>query len=76
MVAAVCAYAMGYRFYGKFIAVRVLALNDRRATPAERPRDGQDFEPTNRWILFGHHFAAIAGPGPLVGAGNSGTNGT
>jgi carbon starvation protein len=67
VLAAVCAYSVGYRFYGKFIAARVLSLNDQRATPAERLRDGQDFEPTNRWILFGHHFAAIAGPGPLVG---------
>jgi carbon starvation protein len=67
VVAAVCAYSAGYRFYGKFIAARVLGLDDRRATPAERLRDGHDFEPTNRWILFGHHFAAIAGPGPLVG---------
>jgi carbon starvation protein len=67
VVAAVCAYSTGYRFYGKFLAARVLGLNDQRATPAERLRDGQDFEPTNPWILFGHHFAAIAGPGPLVG---------
>jgi carbon starvation protein len=67
IVAAACAYASGYRLYGKFIAARVLALNDKRATPAERLRNGQDFEPTNKWILFGHHFAAIAGPGPLVG---------
>ena len=67
VVAAGCAYATGYRFYGKFIATRVLALDDQRATPAERLRNGQDFEPTNKWILFGHHFAAIAGPGPLVG---------
>ena len=67
VVAAVCTYALGYRFYAKFIAARVMALNDKRATPAERLRDGHDFEPTNKWIVFGHHFAAIAGPGPLVG---------
>ena len=67
VVAAACTYAVGFRFYGKFIAARVLALDDRRATPAERLRNGIDYEPTNRWILFGHHFAAIAGPGPLVG---------
>ena len=67
VVAAVCSYAVGYRFYGKFIAARVMALDDRRATPAERLRNGHDFEPTNRWIVLGHHFAAIAGPGPLVG---------
>jgi carbon starvation protein len=67
VLAAVCSYAIGYRFYGKFIAARVMALNDKRATPAERLRNGHDFEPTNKWIVFGHHFAAIAGPGPLVG---------
>ena len=67
MVAAACTYAIGYRFYAKFIAARVMALNDQRATPAERLRNGHDFEPTNKWIVFGHHFAAIAGPGPLVG---------
>ncbi len=66
-LAAVCTYAAGYRFYAKFIAARVMALNDKRATPAERLRNGHDFEPTNKWIVFGHHFAAIAGPGPLVG---------
>ena len=66
-LAAVCSFAVAYRFYGKFLAARVLVLNDARATPAERLRNGQDFEPTNKWILFGHHFAAIAGPGPLVG---------
>ncbi len=60
-------YALGYRFYAKFIAAKVMALDDRRATPAERLRNGHDFEPTNKWIVFGHHFAAIAGPGPLVG---------
>ena len=67
VVAAACTYATGYRFYAKFIAARVMALNDQRATPAERLRNGHDFEPTNKWIVFGHHFAAIAGPGPLVG---------
>jgi carbon starvation protein len=67
VVAAACAYATGYRFYGKFISARVMTLNDERATPAERLRNGHDFEPTNKWIVFGHHFAAIAGPGPLVG---------
>ena len=67
VLAAICIYAVGFRFYGKFIAAKVLVLDDRRATPAERLRDGHDFEPTNKWILFGHHFAAIAGPGPLVG---------
>ena len=67
VVAAACSYATAYRFYGKFIAARVMVLNDDRATPAERLRNGHDFEPTNKWIVFGHHFAAIAGPGPLVG---------
>jgi carbon starvation protein len=67
VLAASCSYAMAYRFYGKFIALRVMKLNDQRATPAERLRNGHDYEPTNKWIVFGHHFAAIAGPGPLVG---------
>jgi carbon starvation protein len=67
VVAAACIYAVGFRFYAKFIAARVMVLNDKRATPAERLRDGLDYEPTNKWIVFGHHFAAIAGPGPLVG---------
>jgi carbon starvation protein len=67
VLAAACSYAIGYRFYAKFIAARVMTLNDKRATPAERLRNGHDFEPTNKWIVFGHHFAAIAGPGPLVG---------
>jgi len=67
VLAAVCTYLIGFRFYAKFIAAKVMALNDQRATPAERLRDGLDFEPTNKWIVFGHHFAAIAGPGPLVG---------
>ena len=67
IVASVCVYVTGYRFYAKFVAAKVMALDDQRATPAERLRDGHDFEPTNKWIVFGHHFAAIAGPGPLVG---------
>ncbi|MFO0508389.1 MAG: carbon starvation CstA family protein, partial [bacterium] len=67
VVAAACIYLVSYRFYGKFIAARILALREDRATPAERLRNGHDFEPTNKWIVFGHHFAAIAGPGPLVG---------
>src|SRR5580692_2353572 len=67
VVAAACSYALGYRFYSKFVAAKVLALDARRATPAERLDDGRDFVPTNKWVVFGHHFAAIAGPGPLVG---------
>ena len=67
VTAAVCTYAVGYRFYSKFIAAKVLALDSQRATPAERLENGRDFVPTNKWVVFGHHFAAIAGPGPLVG---------
>jgi len=67
VVAACCTYAVGYRFYSKFIAAKLLALDALRATPAERLNNGRDFVPTNKWVVFGHHFAAIAGPGPLVG---------
>ena len=67
VVAAVCSYALGYRFYSKFVAAKVLALDAMRATPAERLENGRDFVRTNKWVVFGHHFAAIAGPGPLVG---------
>src|SRR5207249_3462245 len=67
VVAALCTYALGYRFYSKFIAAKVLVLDAQRATPAERLENGRDFVPTNKWVVFGHHFAAIAGPGPLVG---------
>ncbi|MFL9921488.1 carbon starvation CstA family protein [Paraburkholderia fungorum] len=65
--AALIVYFIAYRFYSKFIAERVLRLDDTRQTPAERHDDGMDYVPTNRWVLFGHHFAAIAGAGPLVG---------
>ena len=67
VAAAACIFALGYRFYSRFIAYRVLELDNNRATPAERKDDGRDFTPTNKWVVFGHHFAAIAGPGPLVG---------
>ena len=67
VTAAICTYAVAYRFYSRFLATRVFGLDDRRATPAERLNNGVDFVPTNRWVLFGHHFAAIAGAGPLVG---------
>ncbi|MBV9623873.1 MAG: carbon starvation protein A [Acidobacteria bacterium] len=67
VVAASASYAVGYRFYSKFVAAKVLALDAQRATPAERLENGRDFVPTNKWVVFGHHFAAIAGPGPLVG---------
>jgi carbon starvation protein len=67
LTAAVCTYAVAYRFYSKFLAQRVFGLDDRRAAPAERCNNGRDFVPTNKWVLYGHHFAAIAGAGPLVG---------
>ncbi len=67
IVAALCVYAIGYRFYSSFIAAKVFALDDAHETPAIRRNDGRDFVPTNRWVVFGHHFAAIAGPGPLIG---------
>ena len=67
VLAAVGTYLIAFRFYSRFLADRVLGLNDRRATPAERLANGRDFVPTSRWVLFGHHFAAIAGAGPLVG---------
>ena len=67
LVAAVCTYIIAYRVYSRIIASRIFELDDNRATPAVRLNDGRDFTPTNKWIVFGHHFAAIAGPGPLVG---------
>ncbi|HJQ12960.1 MAG TPA: carbon starvation CstA family protein [Gemmatimonadaceae bacterium] len=67
LTAAVCTYAVAYRFYSRFIASKVFALDPARPTPAFRLNNGRDFAPTNKWIVFGHHFAAIAGPGPLVG---------
>ena len=67
LIAALCSYATGFRFYSKWIAARVLVLDDHRATPCEVHDDGKDYVKTNKWIVFGHHFAAISGPGPLVG---------
>ncbi|MBK5515113.1 carbon starvation protein A [Bacillus sp. TH11] len=67
LVAAVSVYAIAYRFYSKFIAQKVFELDDNRQTPSEANNDGKDYVPTNKWVLFGHHFAAIAGAGPLVG---------
>src|SRR5438128_719450 len=67
ITAAVCTYLIAYRFYSKMIAAKGFALDPARPTPAVRLNDGRDYCPTNRWIVFGHHFAAIAGPGPLVG---------
>ena len=67
VTAAISVYAIGYRFYARFIAEKVLGLDPRRRTPAHRHNDGLDYVPTDKWVLFGHHFAAIAGAGPLVG---------
>ena len=67
VIASACCFLVAYRLYSAFISAKLLALDDTRATPAERLDDGRDFVPTNKWVLFGHHFAAIAGPGPLVG---------
>src|SRR6266851_6816284 len=67
VVAAVCVYFIAYRFYGLFVAERALGVDGTRPTPAFRHNDGLDYVPTNRYVLFGHHFAAIAGAGPLVG---------
>src|SRR5215217_8554932 len=67
VLAAVGTYLVAFRFYSRFLADQVFGLNDRRATPAERLANGRDYVPTSRWVLFGHHFAAIAGAGPLVG---------
>lgn len=67
IIAAICTYAVAYRFYSKYIAYKIFKLNNSRATPAEIHDDGKDYVPTNKWVLFGHHFAAIAGAGPLVG---------
>ncbi len=67
VIAAISVYAIAYRFYSSFLAATVLVLDESRTTPAARINDGRDFVPTNRWVVFGHHFAAIAGPGPLIG---------
>jgi carbon starvation protein len=67
VTAAACIYAIAYRFYAAWIAAKVLTIDETRATPAERLDNGRDFVPTNKWIVFGHHFAAISGPGPLIG---------
>src|SRR6185295_16612217 len=67
MILVLCALAIGYRFYSAFLAAKVAALDDSRTTPAHRFNDGHNYHPTNKWVLFGHHFAAISGAGPLVG---------
>lgn len=67
LISAACVFALAYRYYSAFIAAKVLMLSDANITPAHRCNDGREFVPTNKWVLFGHHFAAIAGAGPLVG---------
>jgi carbon starvation protein len=67
VAAAICTYLIGFRFYSAWICAKVLVLDETRATPAERFNNGRDYVPTNKWVAFGHHFAAIAGPGPLIG---------
>lgn len=67
ILATVCVYTLFYRYYASFLSAKVLALNPELVTPAVRNKDGIDYEPTNKWVLFGHHFAAIAGGGPLIG---------
>src|SRR5437868_578246 len=67
LVAVLCVLAIAYRYYSAFLAARVAALDDSRKTPAHGFYDGQNYHPTNKWVLFGHHFAAISGAGPLIG---------
>src|SRR5690606_138404 len=67
VVAGLCTFAVSYRFYSAWLMAKVLTIDERRAPPAVTRADGKDFVPTNKWVVFGHHFAAIAGPGPLVG---------
>src|SRR5881275_1385535 len=67
MLGVLCCLAIAYRYYSAFLAAKVAALDDSRVTPAYRFRDGHNFDPTNKWVLFGHHFAAISGAGPLIG---------
>src|SRR3954465_4570941 len=67
MIVILCVMAIAYRFYSAFLAARVAALDDAHATPAMRLNDGHNYHPTNKWVLFGHHFAAISGAGPLIG---------
>src|SRR6266581_3714731 len=67
LLGALCVLAIAYRYYSAFLAAKVAALDDSRVTPAHRFNDGQNYHPTNKWVLFGHHFAAISGAGPLIG---------
>ena len=67
LITSLLVFALAYRFYAKFIITKIIVLDDKRATPAYTLRDGRDYHPTNKFVLFGHHFAAISGAGPLVG---------
>src|SRR4051794_41191383 len=67
LLVVLCCLAIAYRFYSAFLAAKVAVLDDSRPTPAHQFNDGQNYHPTNRWVLFGHHFAAISGAGPLIG---------
>src|SRR6266496_5749001 len=67
MIAILCLMAIAFRYYSAWIAARVAVLDDARVTPAVRLNDGQNYHPTSKWVLFGHHFAAISGAGPLIG---------
>src|SRR5437868_8499913 len=67
LLGALCVLTIAYRYYSRFLAAKVAALDDRRTTPAHTLYDGQNYDPTNKWVLFGHHFAAISGAGPLIG---------
>src|SRR5688572_21058832 len=67
LLTALAVLALAYRYYSAFLAAKVLCLNDERQTPAHERNDGHNFHPTNKWVLFGHHFAAITGAGPLIG---------
>src|SRR5205809_1994398 len=67
LLGVLCILAIAYRYYSAFLAARVAALDDSRLTPAHQYYDGQNYHPTNKWVLFGHHFAAISGAGPLIG---------
>ncbi|MEI8355450.1 MAG: carbon starvation CstA family protein, partial [Deltaproteobacteria bacterium] len=67
VICSLAAFAISYRYYGAFLAARVFVLDTNRPTPAYTNQDGVDYHPTNKWVLFGHHFAAISGAGPLIG---------
>src|SRR5450759_3280880 len=67
LLGVLCVLAIAYRYYSAFLAAKVAVLDDARPTPAYRFNDGQNYHPTNKWVLFGHHFAAISGAGPLIG---------